>query len=276
MTNNTPEKTATFSRRHFLKNGIATGVTLGVLGQTILNAAEGEPRKKIKALLVTGGGYHDFQAQKTILTEGVSKLIDIEWTILHKDNAKELKAALSKQGWADPYDIVVYNICHAMESDANYINSIVNVHKAGKPMVAIHCTLHSYHWKIGKSKNSKEDKEWNKLIGAVSLNHGPQGPAIKVTSGDAKHSSYKPAAKVWNTPKGELYNIARMYPSATVLAKGNNGKKEQPVIWINKYEKANVFTTTIGHHNETVQSPEFLKTIADGIVWAVTETEKAV
>jgi len=194
MTHSTPENINTFSRRHFLKQGIASGITLGATSQTMLNAAEGEPKTKIKALLVTGGGYHD-----------------------------ELKKVLSKEDWSTPYDIVVYSICHAMEEDANYINNIVNVHKAGKPMVAIHCTLHSYHWKIGGGKKSKEDKEWNKLIGAVSLNHGPQGPAIKVTNTEGdKHDSYKPTTDEWKTPKGELYNITKVYPTATVLASQRN------------------------------------------------------
>jgi len=187
MSYNTSENTSLSSRRNFLKQGIASGIALGAASIPMLNAAPDAPKKKIKALFVTGGGYHDFTAQKTILTEGVSKLIDIEWTILHENNANTLKAALSKKGWADAYDVIVYNICHAEEKDVNYINEIVNVHKAGKPMVAIHCTMHSYHWRVNGGKKSKQDKEWNKLLGVVSLNHGPQGPAIAVKSADTKH-----------------------------------------------------------------------------------------
>lgn len=274
MIRNTTDKNSQFTRRDFLRKSAAASLALGVAGSPMLASAQSSNKKKIKALLVTGGGYHDYKAQEKILPDGVSKLINVEWTVWHND-AKATKAALSKKGWADPFDIVVYNMCHAHEGDEAYINSVVEVHKAGKPMVAIHCTMHSYHWKVGGGKNSENDKEWNKLLGVKSLNHGPQGPAIKVTSTDVKHGSYKPAAAEWNTPKGELYNIQQLYPSATVLAKGNNGKSVQPVIWVNKYGKANVFATTIGHHNVTMEAPEFLKTIADGMVWAVAETAKA-
>ncbi|MFC4994315.1 ThuA domain-containing protein [Rubritalea tangerina] len=264
-----------YSRRGFLKQGVVAGAAMGMAGFPMMSSAQGSSKKKIKALYVTGGGYHDFKSQKKILTEGVSELIDVDWTIWHHDKANDLKAALSAKGWADPYDVVVYNICHAGESDEDYINSVVDVHKNGKPMVAVHCTMHSYHWKIGGGKKSKEDKEWNKLLGVVSLNHGPQGPAIAVRNADDKHDSYKPESGDWKTPKGELYNITKVYDTAKVLAHGNNGHADQPVVWINKYGKANVFGTTIGHHNETVQSKEFLKTIADGMVWAVAETAKA-
>ena len=45
-----------------------------------------DTHKKIKALYITGGGYHDFDAQKKILPEGVSKLIEVDWTIWHHNN----------------------------------------------------------------------------------------------------------------------------------------------------------------------------------------------
>lgn len=279
MNNMNNEKSGDFtspSRREFIKNSLASGIALGAAGMPMLSLAKDKQKKKIKALLVTGGGYHDYKAQKTILTEGVSKLMDIDWTIWHHDKSNDLKTALSAENWAAPFDVIVYNFCHAGESDAKYIESVVNVHTAGKAMVAIHCTMHSYHWKVGNSKKSNEDKEWNKLLGVVSLNHGPQGPAIKVKQTKQKNDSYKPTAAEWKTPKGELYNIQKLYPTATVLARGNNGKSEQPVVWTNKYKGANVFATSIGHHNETVKDPEFLQTVANGIVWAVNESYKVV
>lgn len=255
--------------------GTCAGAALGVLGFSSVRAAQNEPKKKIKALLVTGGGYHDYDAQKSILTDGVAELIDIDWTIWHNEKADETKAALSEKGWADPYDIIVYNICHANESDEDYINSVIDVHKAGKPMVAIHCTMHSYHWKTAGGKRSKNDKEWNKLLGVASVTHGKQGPAISVKKTEVKHPAYPTALEEWQTPKGELYNIKKLYPSATVLANGNNGKDDEPVIWVNKFGKANVFGTTIGHHNETVKAKEFQQVIADGIVWAVAASQNA-
>lgn len=244
---------------------------------TSATTQEAQAKEKIKALLVTGEGYHDYEAQKKIITEGTSKLIDIEWTIWHHKKAEEAKKALSADGWANPFDIVVYNICHAKESDGKFVEGVVETHKAGKPMVAIHCTMHSYHWMLNGGRKSKEDKEWNKLLGVVSPNHGPKA-AITVKKADVKHDAIKNMPGEWKTPQGELYNISKVYPTATVLANGDNGNAkqgEQPVIWVNKYGKANVFGTTLGHHNETMQSKEFLQTISDGIVWAVEETKKA-
>jgi uncharacterized protein len=261
------------SRRGFFKKSAAAGVGLGIAGLSTGSAQEGEV-KKIKALLVIGGGYHDYDAQKKILAEGISKLIDVEFTVWHHVSAEEVKKALSVKGWADPYDVIVYSICHAAETDSAYIDSIVDIHKNGKPCVALHCTLHSYHWKIGKGKESLEDKEWTKLMGVISTSHGPK-KAETITKTDVVHESYKPVADGWTTPNGELYDVLKVHPTATVLAWGSNGLKNHPVIWVNKYEKANVFVTSLGHHNETVAAPEYLKTVADGILWVVAEAKKA-
>ncbi|WP_169334319.1 ThuA domain-containing protein [Rubritalea marina] len=256
-----------------MKQGVLAGAAFGIAGLSSPASAKDSAPKKIKALLVTGGGHHDYEAQKKILTEGVSELIDVEWTIWHDEKSVDTKKALSAKGWADPYDIVVYNICHAHENDEAYINSVVNVHKAGKPMVAIHCSMHSYHWNVGGGRESKQDKEWNKLLGVRSMNHGPVGPAITAKKTEVDHPAYRPANKEWKTPKGELYNIHQIYPSATVLAEGNNGHADgQPVVWVNEYGKAKVFGTTIGHHNETVQTKEYLQVIANGMLWAVSAT----
>ena len=83
-------------------------------------AEEKKAAPPIKALLVTGGGYHDYKGQEKILTEGVSKRIPVTWSVIHQD-AKGTKAALSKKGWADGYDIVVYNLCNAHETDASFV-----------------------------------------------------------------------------------------------------------------------------------------------------------
>ena len=130
-----------------------------VLGVSIADNHKG---KTIKALLVTGEGYHDYESQKKIISEGVSERLDIEWTIKHHKSAEEARADLSKEGWADPYDVVVYNICHAKETDKAFIEKVVDVHEAGKPMVAIHCTMHSYHWQIKQDGDAL--RAWNRLL----------------------------------------------------------------------------------------------------------------
>ncbi len=39
--------------------------------------------KPLKVLLITGGPYHDYNAEKKLLTEGISKRANVEWTVYH-------------------------------------------------------------------------------------------------------------------------------------------------------------------------------------------------
>jgi len=226
-------------------------------------AEEKKATPPIKALLVTGGGYHDYKGQEKILTEGVSKRFPVKWGVIHKD-AKGTKEALSKKGWADDYDIVVYNLCHAHETDASFVESLAKIHDSGKPAVAIHCSMHSYHWKI-----PGETKHWPAMLGVTSPRHGKHAP-ITITNVKPDHPVMKGFPKKWVTPKGELYHIKKTWPSATVLAKGSidNGKSTHDCVWVNKYGKGRVFGTTIGHHNETMQAKEYLDLVSNGILWA--------
>ena len=77
----------------------------------------------------------------------------------------------------------------------------------------------------------------------------------------------------------ELYNNIQIFPSAQALA---NGKQVVPqkdgtektsdyvVSWVNNYgpKKTRVFSTTIGHNNDTVADPRYLDLVTRGLLWA--------
>jgi type 1 glutamine amidotransferase len=54
-----------------------------------------------------------------------------------------------------------------------------------------------------------------------------------------------------------------------VLANADNGKKNQPCVWVNDFDGTRVFGTTIGHYNETIAEPVFLDLITRGLLWSV-------
>ena len=250
-------------------------VPLGLLASLAgLTTAEKDAKKSIKALHITGEGYHDYTNQKRIITEGISERIEnVEWTIWHHKNPEEAKKQMVGD-WAKDYDIVVYNICHARETDKAFVESVVKVHEEGVPAIALHCTMHSYHWNIPAEKD--EIRAWNRLLGLYSKGHGPKAQ-ITVTIADGKkdHPILKDLPDGWKTPQGELYNTQRI-DTADVLAWGENGKAKEPqaVIWTHSSAKAKVFATTIGHHNETMETKEYLDLISNGFQWALRETGK--
>ena len=44
-------------------------------------AGDSKPNPKLKALLVTGGGYHDYKSLVPLLTDKISEFANVEWEI---------------------------------------------------------------------------------------------------------------------------------------------------------------------------------------------------
>ena len=246
-------------KKHTLVSSACVAIALSA--STLVQAAE-----PLKVLLVTGENHHDYENQKVILSEGVKERVPSEWTIWHHKTPEAAKEALRVKGWADHYDVVVYNICHAAETDKAFVEDLCKVHHAGKPAVAIHCTMHSYHFRIDGEGG---EKEFNRLLGAYSRGHGAHKP-ITVKKTVVDHPATKGMPAEWATTQGELYVMKKLFDTTTVLAYGDAGYTEgpQPVIWLNRYGNTRIFCTTLGHHNSTMERPEYLDMISEGIKWA--------
>lgn len=222
--------------------------------------------KPLRALMLTGGCCHDYEQQKFILSNGISERARVEWKIVHEGGSgtKHQFELLRSDGWQKDFDVVLYNICFAHEPDREYIDGITAVHAAGLPAVALHCTMHTYHWKT-------ETDSWEQMLGVTSPRHGKHAP-ITVKNVKADHPVMKGFGDQWVTPQGELYHIKEVWPTATVLAEGtiDDWKSRHACIWVNEFGegKTRVFGTTIGHHNETMSEDTYLDVVTRGLLWA--------
>lgn len=228
-----------------------------------LNAAA-EEVKPLKALLITGGGWHDYENQKKILTEGVSARANVEWTIVLENPEKgALPQVYANKDWAKGYDVIVHNECFSDYTDAAGVERIVQDHVDNKVgVVMIHCAMHTFR--------DAKTEAWHKLIGVSSRQHGAQFPIV-VRNLAPKNPITKEQPAQWKTSNGELYHTA-ILPSATELAVGfKEGEEEstrQVCVWSNEYEVCRVFGTTLGHHNEEMSEKVYLDTLTRGLLWS--------
>jgi type 1 glutamine amidotransferase len=234
---------------------------------SLIFAQAAEPAKPLRALMVCGGCCHDYEAQKKILSEGISARANVEWTIVHEgipspgdDGRKHRVSIYEKPNWWAGYDVVVHNECFGGVGDNAFIEGITAAHKAGVPAVMLHCSSHSY-------RGGTTD-EWRMLVGITSRSHEKNRDLeVKVIKGD--HPVMKGFPSTWLDPKDELYKNEKIWDTATPLAKawGEDTKQDHVVIWVNQYGKARVFTTTLGHANSTMQAPVYLDLVTRGLLW---------
>lgn len=222
-------------------------------------AADGKP---LKALLIAGGCCHDYAKQKDVLKQGLEARANVEVTIVYSPD-KSTGARFDiyeKPDWAKGYDVVIHDECTSAVTDMPYVQNILNAHKT-VPAVNLHCAMHCY--RVGTN-------DWFEFVGIQSTGHGPQLPiGIEFVSKD--HPVTHGLAD-WTTINEELYNNIKVLDTATPLARGKQrlekGDDDFVVAWTNQYGKTRVFSTTIGHNNDTVADPRYLDLVARGLLWS--------
>lgn len=129
-----------------------------------------ESAPPIRALLVTGGGWHDFETQKKTITEGLSERIHVEWTVDYEAGrrANFSPTRFEDENWIDGFDIVIHS--HGLTNlreHAPLAARIADAHrKSGVPAVVIHNTLHSL----------RDSKQWHEFMGVTSRTHESNRP----------------------------------------------------------------------------------------------------
>lgn len=243
-------------------------VTVACVLTTVVSAQpKPSPKPDLKALLITGGCCHDYDAQRELIPAMVDMhtTLKVQWTILHQrvTAGDVLLDFYQNSEWAKGYDVVVHNECFANVGEVDYIDNILQPHLDGVPAVLVHCSMHSY--RTGPTK-----EKWWEFCGAHSPRHGPKHP-FEVQITDPDHEIMDGMSN-WTTPQGELYFINKVYPSMTLLAQSKSEKtgKMETNIWVNAYgpKKTRVFATTIGHHNETMLQPQYMEMLTRGFLWA--------
>ena len=243
-------------------------VTIMATGQDAAKPATAP--KPLRALLVIGGCCHDYEKQKDILKAGLEERANliVDFAYSPDKSTKATFPVYEKENWAEGYDVIIHDECSADITDPVLIKRILDAHRNGTPGVNLHCAMHSY--RSGDYRKplpaGADNAHWFEYLGLHSTSHGKQLP-ITIT-----YSAHPATAGLenWTTGNEELYNNIHVYPNTVSLAKGKQGDSETIVAWAHEYgdKKTKVWSTTIGHNNETVADAKYLDLVTRGILWS--------
>lgn len=221
--------------------------------------------RPIRGLYVTGGGFHEFVKQETILPPAVSERVKIDWTIDHTAG-KSTEVLIDRHkdtAWTKDFDVVLYNMSFSHVVDVPWIERLAHAHRdSGVGAVILHGAVHSYR--------RSESRAWGELMGAFSLRHDSQRP-LTIEPVATDHPIMRKLPEKWVTTKEELYELERVWPTMTPLAQSFSveSKKQHPIIWTNTHGKAKVFVTSLGHNTEMIADPVYLDLVTRGVLWTV-------
>jgi type 1 glutamine amidotransferase len=227
-------------------------------------SAASAPRP-IRALYVTGGGFHDFVKQETIVPPAVAQRVRVDWTIDHTagKSTEVLIERHKNTDWTKAFDVVLYNMSFSHVVDREWIERLSRAHHdSGVGAVILHGAVHSYR--------RSESKAWGELMGAFSMRHDSQRP-LTVEAVAKDHPILRGLPQKWETIAEELYELERVWPNMTPLADAYSveSKKRYPIIWTNTHGKARVFVTSLGHNTEMIANPLYLELVTRGLLWTI-------
>ncbi|MEM9365055.1 MAG: ThuA domain-containing protein [Planctomycetota bacterium] len=242
----------------------------------------------LRVLLVAGGCCHDYTAQTQLLKEGIESRINADVTIvLNEDRSTGARFEIYEHDdWADGYDVVIHDECSANVTERPYVDRILRAHRAGVPAVNLHCAMHSYRWGNYREpvEPGADNASWYEMIGLQSSAHGPKTPIdIAVIAEDHPITA---GTEDWRTIDEELYNNVRVFDGTEALMRGKQWQKpnkrqlkqnpnaqakmsEAVVAWTHHYgpNKTRIFSTSLGHQNETVADARYMDLVTKGVLW---------
>lgn len=227
----------------------------------------GHTEPPTQVLLITGGGWHDYEAQERLLTEGLSARIpNTEWTIVHEGNGEpdHQSSILQQDDWAAEYDVVIHNTGFGRVTDSDFVEQFVANHR-GTPAVLIHSAVHSYRYADPGSRH------WFRLSGVQSMGHEKER-RLTVENMAPEDPVMANFPTEWQTPvTDELYVVEQIWGDIRPLARayGTDTEQYQPVIWKHQLPDTRVFATTLGHNSGMFEQPVYLDMLARGVLWAL-------
>lgn len=224
-----------------------------------------ESPKPIRALYITGGGFHEFVIQEGIVPPAMSTRANVVWTVDHTagTSTEVLIARHRDTAWTKDFDVVLYNMSFSHVVDVAWIERLAAAHRdSGVGAVILHGAVHSYR--------RSESKAWGELMGAFSMRHDAQRPlTVEVVA--KGNPIVRGLPQPWVTTSEELYELERVWPGMTPLAQAHSieSNKTYPLMWTNTHGKARVFVTSLGHNTKMIADPVYLDVVAKGLLWTV-------
>jgi predicted dehydrogenase len=210
--------------------------------------------KTIKVLVVTGGGYHDFERCGALLEGFLAAAGDMKVTRTTERSAIQ-KDNLSK------YDVLlIYTQGDGLSN--KQVRELDDWVHGGGALVGLHCASDSF----------RNHRDYVALLGSEFIGHGPVHP-FEVSS--AGHDHYITRRIEPFTIEDELYLLEGDGSRWTTLMDSPWQSSKQPMVYVREPGKGKVCYIALGHGEAAFNNPILQKITLRALRWATGAKEKA-
>jgi len=236
------------------------------------DATEYKNLKKSRIVFLITEDPLNYEAHKTIpvFAERLRKEFGYDVTVLLGSGPHGACRFPDIQKIDDAALLVVFSRRIALPHDQMEV--IKNYLKKGKPLIGIRTANHAF---TNRTKIEPGFEDWPgfvaEILGCENRGYGPEEPGteVSVNADAASHPILKGIqTSQWHS-KGNVYLVAPLLDKqAKVLLTGKVQNMTEPIAWIRKAGKSNVFYTSLGHPSD-FQSVPFLTLLENSIQWAL-------
>jgi len=206
-----------------------------------------------KVLLVTGGGWHDFNECGRMLGELLQTAGGADVTITQE------RKILGSPELKNYDDVVMYT--QGGKLTAKEEQGLTSFVKNGGGFLGIHCAADSF----------VENPKYIEMVGGKFANHGPcQEFGVNIDSKDHLLTKRFGPFKIVD----ELYILDQVDDSKNVLMSAFWQGKKQPMAYTKDYGKGKVVYLALGHDRRAFAHPEFQKLCLRSLNWLAGAQEK--
>ncbi len=215
-----------------------------------LTPAFAQATEPLRGLILTSPGvYHNYALQTPTLAAGIAEHLNIQFDVSLAEVAR-----WKNTDYGEGYDVLIYNLCMADETDARLIaNMRRQTEVLGTPTVVLHCSMHSF----------RNTDLWWPMTGLQSRAHEPE------TALPQEHASNHPVLTgipaQWTLGEDELYLNLAFASQPLLVSRALDGSAEVTA-WLHTAGTTRVFGTTLGHSDTSVADTSYQRLIANGIL----------
>lgn len=235
---------ASYSAEEYPAEVSPAGETAGTAPDVLLNPP-------LKALILTSPGvYHNYEQQTWDLAHGIVERANVRFDVSLAEPER-----WKTTDYSDGYDVLIYNICMADNTDAELIaNMRRQTEELGVPALIIHCTTHSF----------RDTDLWWPMYGLKTKAHEPERELRQIQNGP--HPILAGIPEDWVLPEDELYINLEFEGQSLLSTIGEDGMPHTTG-WVEYQGLTPIFGTTLGHSESTLKNTAYQQLIANAVLF---------
>ncbi|HZL99091.1 MAG TPA: ThuA domain-containing protein [Planctomycetota bacterium] len=222
----------------------------------------------LRVLVLSGGGYHDFDGNLKLLLDGLPVPAGTHWSFLSlgDDSADGVSRALRLRQLESlelpgEHDVILAYTQGELGLSPTAKDKLLAFVRGGGGFVGLHCAADSHPgW-----------AEYTAMLGGRFESHPPYGEVtVQLTPAAERHPVTRGLPDRWSL-KDEFYHLTDLQlGDATLLMTGVSpaGGEPRPVAWAKPYGQGRVMYTILGHGPEAHSDARYRKLVAQALLWA--------